>query len=205
LIVLFSLTNEKQIADDYINKTDTLTATLLQHFSTPSSFRYNQKYIKRIMLEGLTQECQDVLESNHLMGLGSLRSRDEENIWKKRIKAFQRINRLFNKLGVEIYGEAFKTSLPSASKTSAKSATQKTPDDSPSTISSLSGTRTSSRKNSVIKAFDDEAKEAGKDDDVDDVDVDDKVAQKPRVKYVNRKGHKATPQGIFYFIHILLL
>lgn len=126
---------------------------------------------------------------------------------KKRDGILKKVLRLFNKLGVETYGDAFKTEVisPDAISIKSKGSSTKKSKETADDLSSLTGVSESghdakedakqdakedasnatTRTRAVQKLFDDEAKEVKE------------SRQKSRPKYPNKKGYKESPQDLF--------
>ena len=198
------------VASSYVEMTMKLSSMMIEHFSTPSAFRFNAKKIKRIIFEGLSIEKKQIVADGDLIIArvsASTRSEKQRESLNERKKVLAHVRYLFVKLGVETYGDAFKSPL-SPQSTKSHQSNPVTPQD-VDNLSSLSSstlpmapqlTKSHQKSNLTPQEVDVSS--------IDEVLSEDEpledARQIPRNKYINSKGFRATPQGIFYLsIHII--
>jgi len=110
-----------RITHKYIELSEIVSRLIHRRYPTTVSFQYNNKTIKRMILEGLSEEEKVLMEETIKLKRSNLkrgRNQEEEEKFKKRNQIQTKINRIFNKLGAEIYGIEWESSLDTPTKKS---------------------------------------------------------------------------------------
>ncbi len=94
-----------KIANELNNATMELTNLVFKKYNNPSSFRFDGKYIKRLILESFGVETLAIYNDSQLYCKHpELRNtREIQNLWKQRETINRNILKLYNRLGYECY------------------------------------------------------------------------------------------------------
>jgi hypothetical protein len=105
-----------KVAWQYEIISDDISTSLFKQYKHASSFHANHIFIKRVILEGLDDGRKATIEDSNKLLRKKNRTNEEEEQMKERSKVITLINRLYNRLGEEVYEQQFFTTSPNKGK-----------------------------------------------------------------------------------------